>query len=82
MTYYLLTIALFTYIFTIVTIGNVSEAQNKESIPKSAEKITSDEEPKEYYQDLTSSYWDQADFWGRIYLPFDENDYMEFEVGA
>lgn len=34
------------------------------------------------YDDLKSSGWDEADFWGNIYLPFDEELYMKFEVGA
>ena len=34
------------------------------------------------YDDLNTDGWDEAYFWGDIYLPFGDGTYMKFEVGA
>ena len=56
---------------------------NKEEIPKKASKEEYDNEMFTHkYSDLMSDGWDEADFWGNIYLPLNDELYMNFEVHA
>ena len=57
--------------------------EHSENLPEKAtkEKITG-EVFDHSYDDLKSDGFDEADFWGYIYLPFGDSTYMKFEVGA
>lgn len=55
----------------------------KEEIPDEATREDCDDElfPHEYQLTYTDG-WDEADFWGDVYLPLDGDLYMRFEVHA
>lgn len=57
------------------------------SIPTKAIKTEIDDEDFKHkfshsYDDLASHGWDDADFYGDIYLPLKDDEYLKFEVGA
>jgi len=55
----------------------------KENLPDKATKETITNGLFDHsYNDLKSDGFDEADFWGNIYLPFGDGTYMKFEVGA
>lgn len=55
----------------------------KEEIPDEAARGDCDNELFSHeYQFTRSDGWDEADFWGDIYLPLFEDLYMRFEVYA
>ena len=64
---------------TVIFIGFV----DKSEIPDSAEIQTLDDNTFNHeYNDTTVNYWDNADFWGNVYLPLNNELYMNFEVHA
>ena len=55
----------------------------KEEIPDEASREDYDDGPFSHeYQMIHNDSWDEADFWGDIYLPLFEDLYMRFEVHA
>lgn len=64
---------------TVSLIGFV----NKNDIPKkSSREEYDDEEFNHEYSDINSDGYDEGNFWGNIYLPLNEELYMNFEVYA
>jgi len=57
--------------------------KNKNQIPEKAIRENIDDEDFDHeYTDLKTDEWDEADFWGDIYLPMDDDLYMKFKVSA
>ena len=56
---------------------------SKDEIPVNASKEEfEDEDFSHEYSDTRSDGWDECNFWGNIYLPLNDELYMNFEVHA
>lgn len=54
---------------------------SKEEIPDKAVREDYEKEDFDHeYQLIQTDGWDEASFWGDIYLPLTEDTYMRFEV--
>lgn len=56
---------------------------DKSEIPEKASKEEYDNEAFDHeFSDTRTDGFDDADFWGSIYLPLEDNLYMQFDVHA
>ena len=56
---------------------------NKSEIPQKADREDyTDTDFTHEYNDTKTDGWDAASFWGSVYLPFVDDEYMHFDVHA
>lgn len=57
--------------------------EHSETLPEAATKKVIDNGLFDHsFDDINNDAFDEAEFWGNIYLPFGDGTYMKFEVGA